>query len=131
MLVWNRTATDTVPSADTLAKFIALASPATPLYIEWQRETTTSGRPVVAGRRKCRPSSILRMEIITDRAAHVAYRMARVEEMGRQAHRDRREDRQDYRYWVTASLVQYLTLQSDGCTHYINGHAVPRLADAK
>lgn len=120
MLVWNRTDTDTVPSADTLAKFIALASPATPLYIEWQRETRTNDRPVEAGKRKLRPSGIVRMEIITDRETHA-----------RAPRRDRREGRMDFRYWVTATLEAYKGAPKDGCTHYINGYAVPQLADAK
>jgi hypothetical protein len=119
MFEWNRTASETAPSADTLAKFVAAASAETPLYIEWQRETETNDRPVEAGKRKCRPSTIIRMVIVTDRENHT-----------RAARRDRREGRKDFRYWVTATLKEYKA-PKEGNTHYIDGYAVPQLADAK
>ena len=123
--VWN--ASHGPLTFDTLASLVAQASKRTPLYIEWERVTTTNDRAVVAGERNCRPSSILRMEIVTDRAAHTAYRKALVAERGRQAHRDRREDRQDFRYFVTATLVPYKS-PKPADTHYISGYAVPQLA---
>ena len=120
MFEWNRTASESRPCADTLARFVAAASAETPLYIEWQRETETNDRPVEAGTRKCRPSTIIRMVIVSDRENH-----------NRAARRDRREGRRDFRYWVTASLKAYKGAPKDGCTHYIDGYAVPQLADAK
>ena len=123
--VWN--ASEGPLTFDTLASFVAQASKRTPLYIEWERVTTTNDRTVEEGKRSCRPSTIVRMEIVTDRAAHAAYRKALVAERGRKAHRDRREDRQDFRYFVTATLVPYKS-PKPADTHYINGYAVPQLA---
>ena len=120
MFEWNRTASEATPSAETLALFVSSASAATPLYIEWQRETETNDRPVESGDRRCRPSTIIRMMIVTDRENHT-----------RAPRRDRREGRRDFRYWVTASLKAYKNAQKDGCTHYIDGYAVPQLADCR
>lgn len=119
-MLWIRTASEVAPSAYTLSLFVAAASAATPLYIEWQRETETNDRPVESGNRRCRPSTILRMEIVQDRETHT-----------RAPRRDRREGRRDFRYWVTASLAAYAKPQKDGSTHYIDGYAVPQLVDCR
>lgn len=112
--VWN--ASHGPLTFDTLASLMAQASKRTPVYVEWARETTTNDRTVEAGTRRVRPSTIARIEVILDPAEHA-----------RAARRDRREGRRDFRYFVTATLVPYKS-PKPADTHYIEGYAVPQLA---
>ena len=115
-MVWNRT-TSAVDAA-TLASFAAAASAASPLYIEWARETTPNDREVVAGVRRIRPDTIVRMELIT---------AASRESFVRAARRDRRDGRKDFRFFTGCVLKAYSKPQEHGNTCYVQGWALPQM----
>lgn len=92
---WIATPDEPFPSLDTLQRFAAAASQATPLYVEWRRLNDTTDRRSEDGMRRVAAKTIVSMEVCMGRALPMRSR------------RDRRDGRKDFRYFVSAAFKAY------------------------